>query len=290
MTTTSPPEAYRPNHEGAAILKRALAYVDSVPYQPSARWLFYRLLQDGTYNKKSDYKCRFLSLLTRARKAFWEGWKPDTLVDDTREATYGGFGYSDAGSWLQGKIYSLGCTLDKWEGQPNYVEIWFEAAAMCAQFEYYTEHVTLRPFQGDPSLPFKWEIAKHLEYIASRYPGKPIKILYFGDLDLKGQQIPDSAVADIRAWCKVDFELIRCGLNPGDDRRYDLPENPEKPGTYQWEALSDEAAQAMIQENLLRYSSPGQLAEIEKQEERITARFRQEVAAMIERLTLDPWS
>lgn len=274
---------YSPHAKTAAILDRAWAYVQSVPYQVSMRWLFYRLYQDGTYSQKSDYKNRFKPRLKDARKRFYKGWTPYTLTDDTRTPVYRGFGRADALDWLTEAVYSQGCKLDKWRSQPYYVECWYEAAAMHGQFAHYTKHVTLRPFRGDPSLDFKWEIAKDLERLAQRYEDKPIVILYFGDLDKKGEEIPETAEDDIRTWSDARFEFVRCGLNPEHVARYNLPENVEKPGAYQWEALGDAEARELIAGNLERFVDLDAIEAVEAQEERITERFRSELDQVIER-------
>ncbi len=52
--------SYNPNPQTAAILDRAYQYVVDTPYQVTARWVFYRLLQDGLLHTKTDYK-RLLS-------------------------------------------------------------------------------------------------------------------------------------------------------------------------------------------------------------------------------------
>jgi hypothetical protein len=167
--------------------------------------------------------------------------------------------------------------LDKWYSQDYYVELWFEAKAMRGQFEYYTNHITLRPFGGDASIYFKWKIAEELTEAAEKY-NKPIVILYFGDLDPKGMQIPESAVKDIREWASVDFEFIRCGLNPGDEIRFNIPENPDKPGTYQWEALSDEAAQSLILKWIGKFVSHDLFDSVEEAEAKINSQFHEQWA------------
>ena len=282
MTTDG---TYKPHGKSKEILDRAMGYIQAVPYRVTLRWLFYRLLQDGTYSSKQDYE-QLKSLTSRARKAFYDGWSPNTLADDGREAFIKGFGHYDSGDWLRA-ILRHGCNLDKWGSQPNYVELWFEAAAMRSQFEYYTRHVTLRPFKGDPSLDFKWEICQHLEAVHDTYPDKSIVILYFGDLDPKGLQIPESAVSDVRSWAGVDFEYIRCGLNPGDEVRYNLHENPEKPGTYQWEALDDEQASRLLVSSVAQYIDFDAMAAIESQEDKITARFSAMVPELARQLMAD---
>jgi ABC-type antimicrobial peptide transport system ATPase subunit len=83
-------ESYNPRPEAEAILDRAYELVKSVPYAVTARWLFYGLLQEGTYPDKDSYKSKFLPMLSKARKSFFNGWTPDTLADDTRVAVVRG--------------------------------------------------------------------------------------------------------------------------------------------------------------------------------------------------------
>lgn len=238
-------QSYTPTGKSQAILDRAWEHVAGVPYQVTARWLFYRLLQEGYYQAKGDYKNKFLKLLATARKSFYGPWRPDTLADDTRSSIVRGDGFHTREDWKAAAVAGMSCSLHRWEGQAQYVELWFEAAAMISQFQHYTHDIVLRPFHGDPSLDYKWRMAKGLERASDRYD-LPIVVFYFGDLDPKGEMIPESALVDIRAWCDVSFEFVRAALNPGDEIRYKIPENFDKPGTYQWEALDDQAAGELI--------------------------------------------
>lgn len=257
---------YKPNKKSAAILARAWEHVRSVPYKTTARWLFYRLLQDGIYSAKEDYKGRFLPLLSRARHNAYALWKPNTLADDSRERVVRGVGFENVDTWAEAiKRRGIGCNLDKWEGQRFYVQLLFEASAMASQFKHYTKNITLVPFGGMPSIPFKWEIAKSIEE-ADRFYGLDVKILYFGDYDPAGMIIPETSIADIRKWCEVDFDVVRVGLNEGDGERYGMPENPDKPGTFQWEGLSDPDARAMIQGTVERYVDLDVMAALEETE------------------------
>jgi hypothetical protein len=242
--------AYTPKARTAAILDRAYDLVKSVPYQVSARWLFYQLLQEGYYKTKADYKNQFSKAVSNARRAFYKDWRPDTLVDDRREVITRGDGFTDGAEWLEA-VARAECSIDKWQSQPVYLECWYEANAMSAQFEYYTRHVTLRPMGGQPSIPYKWRAAKELERAAGTY-GKPIKVLYFGDLDSAGETISQTIERDVRTWSAAPFEFIRCGLTLEQVRQYDVPENIDKPGAYQWEALSDTGANEIITGYLTR--------------------------------------
>lgn len=251
---------YQPNEQGREILERALEHVNSVRYKATARWLFYRLLQDGYYTNKKEYKNKFMKLLSKVRHNRWGGWSPDTLVDDTRAAIIKAGGYKTVDEWV--KEYSSGgfvCNLDHFYGQKYYVEIWFEAAAMIRQFQYYTKGVNLRPFQGQPSIPYKYEIAKSLDE-AWRCYRKRIVILYFGDYDHAGLAIQHTAEEDIEGWCRWcngNLEIVRCGLNAGDGERLGIPENFEHPGNYQWEALDDAQARELITTSVNKYVDKG---------------------------------
>ena len=54
---------YKPHGKSKLTLDRAMGYIQAVPYRVTLRWLFYRLLQDGTYGSKQDYEQLKLSLI-----------------------------------------------------------------------------------------------------------------------------------------------------------------------------------------------------------------------------------
>ena len=267
---------YTPNSNTAQILERGYDLVKSVPYRVTARWVFYRLLQDGFYSKKNDYKNKWVKAVSKARHTFYKGWRPDTLVDDTRDSFVRGRGSASVDQWLYNVSENAEVKLDKWITQDVYVELWYEARAMTEQFAYYTEHVTLRPMGGQPSIPYKWAIAKDLEDAKNLYD-KPIVILYFGDLDDHGSIISEVVERDVRGWCEAGFEFIRCGLTYEQVEKYRIPENFEKPNEYQWEALPDEGAREIITSNvsgLLRQDAFTRITEAELQ---ATGWFRDQV-------------
>jgi len=271
MTYVNPD--YNPSKKNKKILDAAWSHIQSVPYKVSSRWLFYCLLQDGLYSTKGDYRKKWVALSSTARKSFYKGWRPNTLTDDTRTATVRGDGFFTPQDWARalGK-YGITCSLSHWPQQKQYIELWFEANAMWTQFAYYTERITLRPFGGKPSIPYKWEMAKALEDAYETY-GLPIVILYFGDLDEHGLSIPKNAISDVRDWCDVDFDVVRCGLNPGHEVKYNIPENYKHPGAYQWEALSDEGAKELITSSVAQYVDFSVLTGKVSQEARARAQF-----------------
>lgn len=247
---------YKPNAKSRAIIEKAWAHVQSIDYPASSRWLFYRLKDvDHIYTNKQQYKSNFIPLFSRVRRNYYQGWTPETLVDDRRNPIEHKGGSINVKTWASSM--SMGgwfCTLDHFYRQQNYTEVWYEAEAMSNQFKHYVKGVTLRPFSGAPSLDYKYSIAKDLEKMEERY-GLPIKILYFGDYDVAGHNIPKVAVEDIRKWSNADFEFIRCGLNADDVENYRLSTSVEDEGDniYQWEALPDERAAELITSSVDEY-------------------------------------
>jgi len=289
--------SYKPRPESDYIIGRAKYWVESVDYDVTARWVFYRLLQDGTYSEKKDYK-HLLALLSKARKEFYAGWTPYSLADYTRAPVlmqrsgyYGlylrGYGFKDEKEWLKAIKEELNCPLNRWESQPVYAEIWFEAAAMQGQFLHYAnENIPLLAFHGDISIPEKWRTAERLaqRYYALR---KPIHIYYFGDLDPKGLTIPQSAWRDILIWTMAllnkaeqglayhaEIQFERVGVNAEQVDEMGIPENPERPGTYQWEALDDKQAYELI-ERAGELIDVDKFSDVEAEEEEIRLRLHQ---------------
>ncbi len=276
------PMTWNPRARGIEILDAAMKHIQSVNYKVSLRWVFYSLLQAGTLRNKDDYKA-LKGLLATARKEFYQDWAPDTLADDTRPPIYAGDGWETPVKWLSGYVAAeQSCLLDVWKGQRTYVEIAFEAKAMAAQFEHYTRNTILRAFGGDYSIAAKWLMAKQIEERWERLGHPQVVILYFGDLDEKGMQIPISAERDVFSWCECDFEWHRIGLNPGDEKRFDLPENPDRPGAFQWEALPDDAANELISTAFSEYVDLDLMAEREEEQAKATDRFQEEIYAMAE--------
>jgi hypothetical protein len=236
---------WAPQAKSLQILEAAWKHIQSVPYRVSLRWVFYRLLQDGVLQDKGKGYRNLKDLLIAARKNFYKDWRPDTLADETREIIIRGDGSPDGPAWVEKLAqYGVKCSLDRWANHPFYPIIAFEARAMTNQFLHYTEDITLVPFGGDPSLNLKWEVPQLISTMDEKY-WEPVKLFYFGDCDKKGNQIDASAIEDVRRWCDVPFEFERVGLSL--NQTGGVPENPDRPGEYQWEALTDSQAASVIE-------------------------------------------
>lgn len=268
-----------------SILDAAWIHVQSVPYKVSLRWLFYRLLQDGFYKEKRDYKNNFTKLFSRARHTNQDGWRPDTLEDEGRAAVIFTGGCRDDQEAFEGMKENVRDAAyvprDHFFKQENYIELWFEANAMSSQFQHYTKGIDLVPMGGTASIPYKWKIAKRLEARADRY-GKPIAILYFGDEDESGHVIQKTIEKDVRRWCRVDFDLIWCGLTMDQVRRYEIPENFEKKG-FQWEALSDKAAGEIIRKAVRKYIDPDLIEEADEAAREFAEAWRKRIEKILKK-------
>jgi hypothetical protein len=278
---------YNPRPETADLLKHAYDISQSVPYEVTTRWVFYQLVQLYGFPKSAYGKLK--GILSKARHSFYEGWAPDTLTDDSREIVELEGGFDTIADW----VVAMGDQVPNFPAvrhQDCILQIWFEAAAMRSQFEYYVGdlRIDLVPFGGDPSIRHKWNVARRLQNFHKKYD-KPIVILYFGDYDPKGLQIPESALKHIwhwtgelkgvsdtlkklndNMWSTADgkFRYIRVGINKSHVGSMDIPENPEKPGTYQWEALKDEMAGKFILDAIKPFWSKAKVDETELHEQR----------------------
>jgi len=230
--------SYNPRPKICEWLARGFEHVQSAPYKVSARWVFYRLLEDGFFDNKDDYTNKFEKPFSKARHAISSNcqavldWKPDTVIDETIMTINRTGYYETAEKWRE----NLRCYLDHNYTQPVYLEIWFEARAMIGQFQHYTERILLRPFGGYSGIFECWNIAKELERAADSYQ-KPMQIIYFGDLDQYGEDIGGVSLRYVRKWCEVEFDFVK---GTTDDQIKDLR-------VKQWEAISDQQAGEIIQ-------------------------------------------
>ena len=181
---------WEPRSATASILNAAMAYIQSVPYKVGLRWVFYRLLQDGHLSSKAEYG-KLKDYAAKARKTLWNGWHPSTLVDEGREVVISRdpVTAADALDWLP---HQLSLAPDIFTGQECIPFLLFEAATMVGQFDHFAGDFDRAALRGDASIPHKWNITERMNELHDR-TGLPIHVLYFGDLDPKGLQIPESA-------------------------------------------------------------------------------------------------
>jgi hypothetical protein len=283
---------YEPSPENQEWLNWLLEAVKALPYEASSRWAFYHAFQlkpdtfpaqkekpkkfKGTdaewkieaekQRKKHAYKGKFLSTTSKARHSFWNGWSPDTLSDDTRAMlNIYGTRQTSIDVWLD-SFKDRWPPLQSEHEQDNLVFVLYEAKAMSSQFNYYLGEyrICLVPLGGDPSIRYRWDLAKDIERCCDLFNKEPV-ICYFGDMDEKGSQIPVSAMADIRKWCRYPIEFHRLGINEEHVKQYNIPvdETGEK---FQWEALNDATAHSLL-DQVFQYWDKDVIARVKAKEQ-----------------------
>jgi hypothetical protein len=196
------------------------------------RGLHYRLVSLGMTNDLSHYK-RVINAMITAR---WEGmFDFDTFSDHDRfmlgETLYKDISLEDkileaeeqVSAWMNN--YSR----NKWQNQYYYPEILIEKKALQGVFRSVCEEwrVTLGACKGYPSLTFLNNAVERFEK-ATEEGHHPI-ILYFGDYDPSGEDIPRSMAENFQRF-GINVEIRRIALMKEQVLEWNLPPAPVKIG------------------------------------------------------------
>lgn len=253
------------------------------------RGLHYRLVSRGMHNTMTHYK-RVISALTHAR---WEGMVDfDTFSDHDRDMT--GMTNSDFTEYddmvsqakRQIKAWARNYKLNKWENQPVYPEVWIEKKALQGVFQTvcYDNDIGLGACKGYPSLTFLYEA---YERFTRQGEGKRKVILYFGDYDPSGEDIPRSVQENLGKM-GVEVEIHRILLNEAQVVEWGLPPAPVKPGdtrSVNWsgigqvelDAIEPRQLQAICQEAIDTVFDSGKEVELNDREATEGDEFRAEM-------------
>jgi hypothetical protein len=197
----------------AAILGHAREIVDEYDQALTLRQLFYRLVADGTMrNLDSSYK----GLSRETAKARREGRFP-SLVDRTRRIDRPLFFDSPDGAraWLR-DIYRR----DRNEGQDYNVYIGVGKDALAGLLSTWFSHlgvgvVAVRGYASE-------SLCEEINYEVEMASGRRSVMLYAGDFDATGQDIPRDLAERLRA------DVVRVALSREQVESYNLPPMPGK--------------------------------------------------------------
>ena len=194
------------------------------------RQLHYRLVSIGMINDDNHYK-RVVKAMTAAR---WGGIVGMDLFIDRERSMFGETKAEEKtledeieGAKAQVNLWINNYSLNKWSNQDNYVEVWIEKKALQGVLERpcMSNDVGLAPCKGYPSITFLYAAAKRFENVIDQ--GKNIIILYFGDYDPSGKDIPRSIEENLnRMGIEATFKQI--ALNSNQIREMGLPGVPPK--------------------------------------------------------------
>jgi len=137
-------------------------------------------------------------------------------------------------AWMT--IYSK----NRWENQPYYPEIFIEKKALQGVFQTpcRSADVALGACKGYPSLTFLYDASKR--FLSAMSEGKKCVIIYFGDYDPSGEDIPRSIEENMLEFGCEGILVHRVALNKEQVLEWDLPYAPVKEGdsrSAKWEGL-----------------------------------------------------
>lgn len=212
------------------ITEHAKEILKEYPSGITIRQLHYRLVTIGMTNDTNHYK-RVVTAMTEAR---WDAEVDMTAFIDRERSMYGETkddeieladqiekGKEQVEAWME--AYHL----NRWSNQPYYIEVGIEKKALQGVFENPCRRhdVGLAPYKGYSSITFLYEATDRFNDAIAR--GKEPIILYFGDYDPSGEDIPRSIEENLsRMGC--DVKVKRIALNPQQIAEMHLPGVPPK--------------------------------------------------------------
>lgn len=221
------------------------------------RGLHYQLVSIGMTNSIQHYK-RVVSAMIVARR---EGSIDYEAFSDHDRSMIGSTDFEQTnvdeaiehakdqiGNWM--KYFHK----NRWENQPYYVEVFIEKKALQGVFQKpcRLNHVALGACKGYPSLTFLNDTADRFRDAVDQ--GKKPVIIYFGDYDPSGEDIPRSIGDNLGNDFGVDVLIHRVALMEDQVIEWKLPHAPVKQGdsrTANWDGLGQVELDAVSPEKLV---------------------------------------
>ena len=221
------------------------------------RALHYQLVGLGMTNDMQHYK-RVVGAMEQAR---WDSLIDFDVFSDRDRAMVGTTPYEP--TILNYKIREAKTQIDlwmnnysknKWENQPYYPIVLIEKKALEGVFfqPCINHQVALGACKGYPSLTFVHDLYNMFMEAESEYNKKPV-IIYFGDYDPSGDDIPKSIVNNLDRF-GVEVELRRIALNHDQIMEWSLPAAPTKDTdsrTANWNGIGQVELDAVKPEKLI---------------------------------------
>lgn len=271
------------------LLSVGLPMVRSYDGNVTLRQLHYRLVDAGMPNSFQHYK-RVVSAMIWAR---WNGKAEFTEFVDRDRDTVGTSEYRETSVEAESessietiKYWMSNYRKNRWENQGYYVEVWIEKKALQGVFERpcSRNRVILCPCKGNPSLTYLHDGMRRLQEAA--HEGKKCMILYFGDYDATGEDIPRSIEENIRRMGFNDFDLDRKALVKEQVIEMGLPIAPTKQtdsraaswdglGQVELDSVEPDTLAKMCEDAIQEYFDSDMHEELREQEKEERAEYRQ---------------
>ena len=267
------------------------------PGELTLRALHYQLVGLGMHNTIQHYK-RVVAAMEVARwdnevefEAFSDldrvmvgetRYEETTVEEKIEEARY------QIGAWM--RSYSK----NRWENQPYYAEVFIEKKALQGVFQGVCKdnYIALGACKGYPSLTFLYEAAQRFK--EAENADKRCVILYFGDYDPSGEDIPRSVGENLHRM-DADVEVRRFALFEEQVREWNLPPAPVKLtdsrtanwdgiGQVELDAVKPEKLKEMLQAAIDSVFDYDLLEELRETEERERVTFRADLKEYVKTL------
>jgi hypothetical protein len=259
------------------------------------RGLHYQLVSIGMTNTISHYK-RVVNAMIEAR---WAGLVDFDTFSDHDRAMIGKTEYEETILWdkiADGKdsieFWMSHYRKHRWENQEYYPEVFIEKKALQGVFGSVCENndVTLGACKGYPSLTFLNDATNRFME-AERNGKKPI-ILYFGDYDPSGEDIPRSIEENIKRLGCESIEVKRYALMEHQVIEWNLPHAPVKDGdsrTANWgglgqvelDAIEPRKLQSMCQQAIDEFFDHDLYSELKEIEDTERVEYRQSLKQFV---------
>lgn len=206
--------------------KEALAFYEAeFGVKPLVRMVFYHLTKFGLPN--TDYAYKYLDrLLVKARQDGDIPWYA-FAEDEARQPAGGDLPYQTIEETIAlGLDYLRGLpssySLPLWQGQDTEVIVMVEKAGERAVFAALSRgwNVLVVPCRGYGA----WG---SLKSVVDSLNGRPLVVLYFGDFDPSGEDIPRFMREALKFFGVVPKEFIKLAVTKEQIEQFDLPHRPE---------------------------------------------------------------
>ena len=226
------------------IIPAALEVLKDYNNRITIRQLFYRLVSKGVIkNSLGGYQVLIQAMSITRRdgripfNAFEDRTRHSFLGEDPQLETESAQIILDVAIdvYEHAKEYALqqmkdayqSFTLPQWNEQPIYLEVWLEKEALANLFEPVTQQygVTFVPCRGYASLSLLYDCAERFKRVPEN---REVRILYFGDYDMRGLNIPETIEKNLLDDFGVSVKVVRYGLTQEQIETYQLPPSPAK--------------------------------------------------------------
>ncbi|MGD0576507.1 MAG: hypothetical protein ABSA74_00315 [Candidatus Staskawiczbacteria bacterium] len=213
MTNEQTIKQWQPREKTAELIVQTEDILKEYSVPLTVRQLYYRLVAKQIIENNSKSYKNLDVVLTKARKNGYLAF--DAFTDRVRKPIRSG-SWSDLKDFIASVKRSY--VKDKWENQEEYVEVWLEKDALAGIFEPITQRydVNLLVGRGYQSLSAINEAVR-------RFPKKPVHILYFGDFDPTGKDIPRNAIATLKGCFGISPTFETVSLTREEISKYRLP-------------------------------------------------------------------